>query len=95
MPKIAAMSPEEIRILRAMTPAQKLKAMERLYWTARSLKAAWLRSQHPDWSEEEVQQKVREIFMKAAGCANPKSGCCSRGVERSREGVASAARFPL
>jgi hypothetical protein len=26
------MTPEEIRILRAMTPEQKLRAMERLYW---------------------------------------------------------------
>ncbi|HEY7611133.1 MAG TPA: hypothetical protein VIF14_18040 [Alphaproteobacteria bacterium] len=59
------MSPEEIRILRAMTPEQKLKAAERLYWTARSLKAAWLRQQHPDWSEAEVQRKVREIFLNA------------------------------
>jgi hypothetical protein len=59
------MTPEERRILRAMTPAQKLKAMERLYWTARSLKAAWLRQQHPDWNEDEVQRKVREIFLNA------------------------------
>jgi hypothetical protein len=59
------MSPEEIRILRALTPAQKLKTIERLYWTARSLKAAWLRQQHPDWSEDEVQREVREIFPNA------------------------------
>ena len=57
------MTPEEIRILRALTPAQKLRSAERLYWTARALKAAWLRQQHPDWSEEEVQRKVREIFL--------------------------------
>ena len=59
------MSPEEIRILRAMTPEQKLRAAERIYWTARSLKAAWLRAQHPDWSEDQVQHKVREIFRNA------------------------------
>ncbi len=59
------MTPEEIRILRAMTPEQKLRAVEKLYWTARALKAAWLRSQHPDWSEEEVERKVREIFLHA------------------------------
>jgi hypothetical protein len=59
------MSPEEIRILRAMTPEQKLRAAERLYWTARSLKAAWLRHKNPDWSEDEVQRKVREIFLNA------------------------------
>jgi len=59
------MSPEEIRILRAMTPEQKLRTAERLYWTARSLKAAWLRQKNPDWSEDEVQRKVREIFLNA------------------------------
>jgi len=59
------MTPEEIRILRAMTPEQKLRAAERLYWTARSLKAAWLRAQHPDWTEYKVQREVREIFLNA------------------------------
>lgn len=64
-PKIAPMTPEEIRILRAMTPEQKLRAIDRLYWTARSLKAAWLRQQHPDWREDEIQREVRAIFMNA------------------------------
>jgi hypothetical protein len=59
------MTPEEIRILRAMTPEQKLRAVEALYWTARELKAAWLRSEHPGWSEEEVRRKVRDIFLHA------------------------------
>jgi hypothetical protein len=59
------MDPEARRILRAMTPAQKLRAAERLYWSARQLKAAALRAQHPDWSEEKIQRTVREIFMYA------------------------------
>lgn len=37
----------------------------RLYWPAPRLKAAWLRRQHPDWTEEEVQQAVKEAFMNA------------------------------
>jgi hypothetical protein len=57
------MTPEEIRILRAMTPAQKLAAAEDMYRAARDIKAAALRQQHPDWSEEEVQRNVREIFL--------------------------------
>jgi hypothetical protein len=57
------MSPEEIRILRKMTPAQKLAAAERLYWSAREIKAAALRQQHPDWSEDTINRKVREIFL--------------------------------
>ena len=53
------------RIIGAMTPAQKLDAAARLYWGARELKAAWLRSQHPEWAEAEVQKAVREAFLYA------------------------------
>jgi hypothetical protein len=59
------MTPEERRILRAMTPAQKLRAAARLYQSARRLKAAALRAQHPEWSEAEIQEAVREIFLRA------------------------------
>jgi hypothetical protein len=58
-------SEEHLAILRAMTPEQKFRTATALYWSARRLKAAWLRSQHPDWSEEEIQRKVREIFLYA------------------------------
>jgi hypothetical protein len=59
------MDPEARRILRALTPAQKLRAAERLYDSARQLKAAALRSQHPDWSAETIGRAVREIFLRA------------------------------
>ena len=52
-------------IMKKMTPEQKLKAAENLYWSARRLKAAWLRHIHPDWSEDEVQQEVKRIFIEA------------------------------
>lgn len=48
-----------------MTPSQKLKLLRDLQITARKLKASGLRMQHPDWSEEKIQQKVREIFLYA------------------------------
>lgn len=59
------LSEEHIRILQAMTPEQKLRAANKLYWTARELKAAGLRMQHPEWTEEQVQAEVREIFFYA------------------------------
>jgi hypothetical protein len=59
------MEEEYLRILRAMTPAQKLRAAERLYWSARQLKAAALRAEHPDWSEEEIERAVRDAFLYA------------------------------
>ena len=58
-------SAEQIAHLRAMTPAQRWRAAHRLYWTARRHKTAFLRSQHPDWPEEKVEAKVREIFTHA------------------------------
>ena len=52
-------------IFRKMTGEQKLKLSMCLYWSARRLKAGWLRTQHPDWTEEQVQQGVTEIFTNA------------------------------
>ncbi len=62
----AELTPEYIAILRRMTGAQKLRTAFQLYWGARKLKAARLRQQHPGWTEEQVQQRVKEIFMHAA-----------------------------
>jgi hypothetical protein len=39
----------QIEIFKKMSPAEKLKLSMRLYWSARQLKASWLRQQHPDW----------------------------------------------
>lgn len=46
-----------------MSPEQKLRAAMRLYWSARVLKAAALREQHRDWSEERIQAAVRQFFL--------------------------------
>ena len=48
-----------------MTPSQKLKAAMDLYYSAKELKAAGLRYQHPDWTEERIREEVREIFRHA------------------------------
>jgi hypothetical protein len=56
---------EYIRILRAMTPQQKLRATAALNDLARHLKAAGLRSQHPEWTEQQVQAAAREMFLHA------------------------------
>ena len=59
------MSPEYLAVLRQMTGTQKLRAASGLYWSARKVKAARLRELNPEWTEEQVQQKVKEIFMHA------------------------------
>lgn len=51
--------------LHRLTGEQKLHAAFDLYWMAREIKAARLRQTCPDWSEERVQERVKEIFRHA------------------------------
>ena len=53
----------QAEIFRRMTPEQKLRASMDLYWSARALKAAFLRHEHPEWSEDRVQRAVRDAFL--------------------------------
>ena len=59
------LTPEYIATLRKMTGEQKLRTAFSMYWGARKLKAARLRILHPEWSEEQIQQQVKEIFYYA------------------------------
>lgn len=59
------MHPIQKNIFKSMTPEQKLKVALRLNYSAQELKAAGLRSLHPDWSEEKIRTKIREIFFYA------------------------------
>lgn len=59
------MHPEQRKALQRMSPEEKLQPALSLYHTARKLKEAGLRRQHPDWSEAKIKQKVREIFLYA------------------------------
>jgi hypothetical protein len=52
-------------IFRAMTPQQRLRAAFRLYWSARQLKEASLRTFHPGLSEAEIKAAVRDCFLYA------------------------------
>ena len=58
-------SPEQIEAFRRMTPEQRWQAAHRLYWTARRHKAAFLRSQHPDWPDQRIEWAVRRNFSRA------------------------------
>ncbi len=58
-------SPSQLAVLRAMTPAERWRAAMGLYWSARRLKTAFLRSRHPEWSEERVEREVRQRFLHA------------------------------
>jgi len=65
LPPSRHMHPEQRRIFRSLTPEKKLDIALRLYYSARDMKAAGLRMQNPDWTEEKIQTKVREIFLYA------------------------------
>lgn len=58
-------SPEQFAIYRRMTPEQRWRAAHRLYWTCRRHKAAFLRSLHPEWTEEKIEDEVRSVFLNA------------------------------
>jgi len=59
------MSVEYLARLRQLSGPEKLRAAFALYWEARKLKAARLRTQHPEWPEGQIEQRVKEIFMHA------------------------------
>ncbi len=48
-----------------MTPEQKLKVALDLHHSAKEIKTAGLKSQHPDWTMATIKEKVREIFLYA------------------------------
>lgn len=58
-------TPEYVVALRRLSGEQKWRTAFELYWSARELKAAALREQHPEWTEEQVQERVKEIFLHA------------------------------
>jgi hypothetical protein len=56
-------SSEQVEILRALPGEARLHLAERLYWSARKMKSAGLRAQHPDWPEARVAAEVRRLFL--------------------------------
>ena len=54
-----------IEFCRAMTPAEKYRQIMQLRAFAREVKLAGVHSLHPDWTDEQVEAEVREIFSYA------------------------------
>ncbi len=52
-------------IFRKMTAKEKLDLSFSLYKTAWKLKRAAIKTAHPDWTDEQVEQRVKEIFLLA------------------------------
>jgi len=56
----------ELQRLRAMSATEKVAVMHALWRQAWSLTAAGVRSRHPEWSAEQVEAEVREVFLRDA-----------------------------
>jgi hypothetical protein len=53
--------PEQIKALKRLTPAQRLRNGLEFMEQIRQLKAAALRARHPDWTESQVAHVLREF----------------------------------
>jgi hypothetical protein len=58
-------SPQQLLVFRGMTGQRRLRLAEQLYWSARRMKTAGVRSQHPEWPEDRVEAEVLRIFLNA------------------------------
>ncbi len=52
----------ELARLKAMTASEKVAVMHSLWHQAWVFKASGVRAQHPDWTAEQVEERVRELF---------------------------------
>ncbi|NLG17983.1 MAG: hypothetical protein GX556_11690 [Fibrobacter sp.] len=60
------MKNDDLSRFASMTPAQKWETAKSLRDLAWKLKLTAVRHEHPDWSEEEIENKVKEIFLYAS-----------------------------
>ena len=51
--------------LRRLGPGGKLRAAERLYFSARRMKEGAIRAKHPGWTDAEVKHSLNEVFWNA------------------------------
>lgn len=51
--------------LKRLGPAGKLRAAQRLYFSARRIKDAALRAKHPTWDDAQIKQALNEAFWNA------------------------------
>jgi hypothetical protein len=59
------MLPQQKLIFKSMKPEKKLDVALHLIFSSKELKKAELRTRHPEWNEDRIEQRVREIFLYA------------------------------
>ena len=55
----------QIEIYKKMSSEDKWRRMQELWKTAWQVKQAGIKMLHPDWTQEQVEEKVRDIFIHA------------------------------
>jgi hypothetical protein len=66
MPAPQELTSERIAELQRITPEEKWKVAQQMYWDARRARSVEVQTTHPDWSEPEVQSEERRIFLAEA-----------------------------
>lgn len=56
---------KQLEVLKKMSGAERLKAAMMLNIEARKIKAAYLKMRHSDWSEDRINEEVKQIFLYA------------------------------
>lgn len=51
--------PEQVRVIRSMSQDRRLAVGMSLLKSARRMRRAALRAQHPDWSDEQLDDAIR------------------------------------
>jgi hypothetical protein len=62
---IAPVFTDQKLLLKSMTPEKKINLTLSLYYSAKKLKYFAFKNQHPDWTEDKILKKLREVFLYA------------------------------
>ena len=58
--------PQQVEVLRNMTPAERLKVALQFMEEMRQFKAAAFRAQHLQWTEDQIARALREFVRHGA-----------------------------
>ena len=61
------MTEKEIAPYKNMQYTDKLRLIASMHMQARAWKRAAFKAQHPDWTAEQIDKRVREVFLYGTG----------------------------
>jgi hypothetical protein len=66
--RIEVVSDEMAEVLRRMTPQERLAVANRIWVTARKAVEHIVRSENPDWTEEQVRREILRRMLPGTDC---------------------------